>query len=238
MVQEVIKDVDKNSMNFWYPLIKDLPIPQPRTVFYHIPKEDLYNCYRKGAIALNMPRVLLEAYKVGFPLFLRTDQASNKHFWNKAAFVRYDLDLFPCVDSTIEFNVCAGVIGLGFTSLVFREYIPMDSGYTAFYGEMPVNPERRYLIKDGKVVAHFPYWIKDAIENPSNPDWEKISDQMNIETPHEIRLLTGYASLVAGVLEGYWSVDFCKAKDGRWILIDLALGEQSYKPTNLIKEYG
>jgi hypothetical protein len=238
MVQEVIKDVDKNSMNFWYPLIKDLPIPQPKTVFYHIPKGLLYDCYRKGATALNMCHVMRDAVKIGFPLFLRTDQASNKHFWNKAAFVRSEKDLFGCIDSTIEFNVCAGVIGLGFTSLVFREYIPMDCGYTAFYGMMPVNPERRYLIKDGKVVAHFPYWIKDAIERPSNPNWEKISDQMNIETPHEIRLLTGYASLVAGVLEGYWSVDFCKAKDGRWILIDLALGEQSYKPTNLIKEYG
>jgi len=44
---------------------------------------------------------------------------------------------------------------IGFTSLVFRDYIPMDSGYTAFYGEMPVNPERRYLIKMVEVVAHF-----------------------------------------------------------------------------------
>lgn len=27
---------------------------------------------------------------------------------------------------------------------------------------------------------------------------------------------------------GYWSIDFCKAKDGRWILIDMATGERTW----------
>jgi hypothetical protein len=98
-----------------------------------------------------------------------------------------------------------------------------------------VNPERRYLIKDGEVVAHFAYWIKDAIINPSRPDWEELSDLMNYESEEEITLLTGYAQQVAQRLRGYWSVDFCKAKNGTWYLIDCAKGEDSFKPEEIRK---
>ena len=78
---------------------------------------------------------------------------------------------------------------LWFNAYIIREYIPMNFQYTAFWGNMPVNPERRYLIRDGKVIAHFPYWIKESIDNPSQPDWRKLSDKMNRETKGEIKLL-------------------------------------------------
>ena len=29
---------------------------------------------------------------------------------------------------------------------------------------------------------------------------------------------------IAPLFKGCWSIDFCKAKDGRWILIDMAVG--------------
>ena len=32
-------------------------------------------------------------------------------------------------------------------------------------------------------------------------------------------------------MKGYWSVDYWKAKDGRWILIDMAEGEKSWHPS-------
>ena len=46
----------------------------------------------------------------------------------------------------------------------------------------------------------------------------------------EIELLTEHAKQVAEKFKGFWSVDFCKAKDGRWILIDMAIGEDSWHP--------
>lgn len=38
------------------------------------------------------------------------------------------------------------------------------------------------------------------------------------------------AEKVAKRFEGYWSVDFARLRDGRWVLIDMALGEVSWHP--------
>lgn len=109
-------------------------------------------------------------------------------------------------------------MGLDFKALVVREFIPMDSRFTAFYGDMPVNPERRYFIKGGKMICHHPYWIEEAVEEskqPSIENWREVTKELNAETKEEIALLSGYAELVAEKLSGSWSVDFCKARDGQ-----------------------
>ena len=51
-----------------------------------------------------------------------------------------------------------------------------------------------------------------------------------------MRLLTGYASMVARAIEGFWSVDFCKGADGQWYLIDMATGANSWHPEHSGKE--
>jgi hypothetical protein len=145
-------------------------------------------------------------------------------------------DITKLKDHILEitsFTRCCDIFGgLPIEAIVVREYIPMDSKYTAFHG-MPVSPERRYFIDNGKVVCHHAYWIKEAIIEPSATNWKELSDEMNKETPEEIELLTKYAELVGTVLpEGFWSVDFCKAKDGTWYLIDMAVGEESWHPKN------
>ena len=110
----------------------------------------------------------------------------------------------------------------------------MDSKFTAFYGEMPVNPERRYFIKDGKIQCHHPYWIEEAIEKGTDSkklpnNWKKVLKEINTETKEEIKLLSKYTNQIAKVFpKGYWSIDFCKAKDGEWILIDMATGGSSW----------
>ena len=107
----------------------------------------------------------------------------------------------------------------------------MDTGFNAFYVGMPVNPERRYFVKDGKVICHHPYWIEDAIhgskeELPEN--WKEILREMNIEEQGEIDLLTSYAEKIGKVMTGYWSIDFCRTKEGKWLMIDMAMGEESW----------
>jgi hypothetical protein len=124
-------------------------------------------------------------------------------------------------------------MGLDFKAFAVREYIPMASRFTAFYGDMPVNPERRYFFEYGQILCHHSYWIEEAIEQskkPSIPNWRAVARELNTETEDEIKLLTNYAEMVAKQFDGYWSVDFCKAKDGRWILIDLATGRKSWHP--------
>jgi len=60
--------------------------------------------------------------------------------------------------------------------------------------------------------------------------------ELNTETTDEIEILTGYAEMVARVLDGYWSVDFAYGKNGKWYLIDMATGEHSWHPECKVKE--
>lgn len=98
-------------------------------------------------------------------------------------------------------------------------------------------------IKDGKVLCHHWYWISHAFESqeflskrfssltklPAN--WrELLKAGRESVTAKEMELLLSNAKMVAGVMDGFWSVDFCRAKDGTWYLIDMAVGEDSWHP--------
>ena len=231
--------VNKNSMLYWYPKIKDLPIPMPKTIIWEIPKKYFPEIWWNEGLVLKMleengKEIKEIAKKIGYPLFLRTDLASGKHGWEKTCYVEKEEDLLNHAFEVIEFNMIADLVGLPFRALVFREFIEMDWKFKAFYGNLPISPERRYFIKNGRVVEHFPYWIEDAIEKgvsrnlPEN--WRELLKEINKETEEEVKLLTKYAEMVAKRLKGYWSVDFCRARDGTWYLIDMAIGEESWKP--------
>ena len=222
---------EKNSMLYWHPLIKDLPIPQPRTIFVMLNEHELERLYDESVPETVTQKIKCVCDVMFYPCFLRTDLASGKHSWKKSCFIDGKSELWEHIFEVTEFNLCADIMGLDFKALVVREFIPMDSRFTAFYGDMPVNPERRYFVRDGEVLCHHPYWIEEAIaesKEPSTPNWREIAKKLNTETKDEIKLLTNYAKLVAKQFDGYWSVDFCKAKDGRWILIDMARGEKSW----------
>jgi len=232
--------MDKTSLLYWFPIIKDLPIPMPKTVWVEIPY-DVFCEYMDAPETKTRPRIVnyaqnivSKAREIGYPLFLRTDLASGKHSWERSCYVEKEEDLFKHIWRVVECNFTADVFGLECRALVFREHIPMASQFTAFWGKLPISPERRYFIRDGVVECHHPYWTEDAIEMSGFPPfvvgWRQILDRMNQEPDEEVRLLTQYANQVAQILPNYWSVDFCKAEDGRWILIDLAEGDKSYHP--------
>jgi len=168
------------------------------------------------------------------PIFMRTDYYSGKHNWNRTCYVDNLSKLPGNLSELVVESQMADLIGLPLNAVIIREFIPMDSKFTAFFGEMPVNPERRYFIRDRKVLCHHPYWVKEAIQKGTSKqlpeNWENIVDEINTEGTEEIKVLTGYSEKVAGVLDGFWSVDFCRVKDGRWILIDCADGDRSWHP--------
>ena len=224
----------RDSMLFWYPKVKDLPIPQPKTEILKLSKEE-----RSLLVSENVPlsivvRVKKVCDKMGYPCFLRTDLASGKHQWKDSCYIENDKDLQKHIFEVVCFNLCADIMGLDFWALVVREFIQMDTYFTAFWGEMPVNPERRYFIKNHQVICHHCYWIPEAIEQSKAPivdNWRELCELMKFESNEEVALLIGYTKIIAEVFDGYWSVDFCKAKkDGRWIFIDMATGERSWHP--------
>ena len=233
------KTEDENSLLYWLPKIKKLGIPVPRTEILKLPFTlgDWYKwCDGEDiGMAKYVPEIKKKALLIGYPLFLRTDHLSGKHRWKDTCYVKKEEVLMNRVSRLVEESLTADIIGVPIHALVFREFIEMDSRFTAFYGEMPVNPERRYFIRNGQVLCRHPYWIDEAVEKGTPkgmlPDnWRELAKEMNKETEEEIELLTSYAEKVASILDGYWSVDFCKAKDGRWILIDCGLGYVSWHP--------
>jgi hypothetical protein len=236
-----MSEVNKNSMLYWFPKIKDLGIPIPRT-FFVVVKENLLECLDDPA---KFPKSLLEtieavAKTVTFnfkrPLFLRTDQLSGKHYWEKTCYVEKAEDLFAHIFQLIEESASADILGKPIQAFVLREFIELDWKFKAFEG-MPVARERRYFIKGGQVICHHPYWVEKAIKfwqkNYTPPkNWRQLLKELNTETSEEISILTEYSKKVATIMKGFWSVDFAMGKDGTWYLIDMALGADSWHPSD------
>jgi hypothetical protein len=246
-------------MIYWYSLIKDLDIPMPKTLMLSAPHELFCSLFdgdssgKESVKAFDFVSNLEQlATAFGYPLFMRTSHTSAKHSWKETCYVKSETELRQNFFRLVEISLNMGIMGLPVDGIVLREYIEMNSLFTAFGGDMPVSPERRYFIRDGRIQCRHAYWVKGAIQEDvergiemaklmkeigktsnyrSYPEnWEELLEQVNTETKEETKLLSEYANKVARVLDGYWSVDFCQAKDGKWYLIDAALGEESYHP--------
>jgi hypothetical protein len=75
-------DLKRNSMLFWFPKIKDLGIPIPKTEMIIVNLNFNYIEYLDNP--QNFPRNIIKLLKmkareIGYPIFLRTDHLSGKH---------------------------------------------------------------------------------------------------------------------------------------------------------------
>jgi hypothetical protein len=215
----------------------------PRTEICVLPKKsrgEIVRLIDGGGSGLDMKEIKAAASRIGYPLFMRTDQASAKFEWKETCYVEKEADLLSHIVKMIDWHMMADIMGLPFKALVFREYIPMDGAFTAFYGEMPVNRERRYFVDSGKVVCHHAYWPEASMEEPSVRDWRSKLKLLNCETPSEVETLSKYAAMLGEKLGGAWSVDFCHSKGDMWYFIDAALAAQSWHasgcPNKLTKQ--
>ena len=169
------------------------------------------------------------ARKFGYPVFVRTDHLSYKHGFLDYCYVESEESLIRKIYNVIEVGLCM-MPPLPTKAIIIRKYIVPDYKFRAFNG-LPIAPERRYFVRDGKVVKHMPYWPEDAIKFWTVPEpegWREMLKEMNMETEEEIKLLTEYAEAIGSALGGYWSVDFMRGRDGKWYFIDMARGEVSW----------
>lgn len=226
---EKISQMEKNSMFYWYPIIRELDIPQPLTRMYKFNFEEFSTIQSEEGIPTSIyDNCLKFAEFVGFPLFMRTDNSSCKHGWESTCYVPDKESLKKHIYDLLEYSMMQGWMSYVDRGLAFREFLKLNTKFTAFSGNFPVNKERRYFIRDGKVECHHPYWYPPAIENPSISNWEKVLDDLNYETEAEIKRLTKYAEIVGRFFDGYWSVDFAMGSDAHWYMIDMAIGEDSF----------
>jgi hypothetical protein len=239
---------DKSSMLYWWPKVKDSGVPMPETEIIEIDMShrDIFGILDFDEDSLRAwkayyPKIEEAIERVGIPAFLRTDRISGKHDWVETCYYDGSRRIESHISELVQCSAEASIVGIPVGALVVREYIPMKSSFTAFDGSMPVCPERRYFIRDGKVECHHPYWIADAIEKGTQPEdlpklWKRTLLKMNSESHEEVELLTAHAISVAANLEGYWSVDFCQTAEGAWLFIDMAEGEKSWHPKCIHKE--
>ena len=217
-----------SSMEYWYPLIKDLPIPQPKTeIVLHKNYSDWWSLLDGAPLEKEDKTIIEEAGdRMGYPLFLRTDLCSGKHDYLKTCYVRKKEELASHVFRLVDDNCSKD---LDFTSFALREFIELDWQFKAFNG-LPIAPERRYFIEHGQVLEHYPYWPLDAIHSPDRTTWPGLLRDMSYESAEEMDCLIQYSLKVCDVVPGYWSVDFAKGRDGTWYLLDMAEGDKSWHP--------
>mgnify|MGYP006286891915 FL=1 len=203
--------IDRNSMKYWFPKVKDLGIPVPKTILLDVPVKD--------------EEILEAAQEFQFPIFIRTYHAAAKHEWKETCYVKKRKRLIQQVKQMSMVNW-----HLPDDGIALREFLPLNYQFKAF-NEMPVAKERRYFIKDGGIQCHHPYWPEESIQFYSIEKPERWREQLavlNTETDDEKVQLERMAKKVAQVVDGYWSVDFAQRNNGVWYLIDMAKGEDSF----------
>jgi len=178
----------------------------------------------------------------GLPVFLRTDQASDKHAWNTTCFVTNIENIRKHILNLLEFTEMVGISASGF---VLREFLRLRVGFHAFHGKMPIAREFRFFVREGKLECWHPYWPPASITKPDNQAFKEILQEFSVLQENELALLTDYAEKIGGAVGGYWSIDFCEVEDGGWMMTDMAQGDDSYHwstcehaPPIMMKIYG
>ena len=221
--------LNKNSLLYWFPKIKNLGIRTPKTKIIKIPNFwTLIDAPEK--LTQYFPEIKEKANQLGYPIFIRTDFASGKHDWDKIAFMENEEKLLSRITALIDDNLCKDLLC---GALVLREYIPMKNLFTAFGGNLPINPEIRFFAENGKVHCWHWYWIEEAIRNPSKRNWRSlIKKEKEKICGEELRWLYDATQKISDQFksEGCWSIDFCKALNGEWVLIDMAMASDSWHP--------
>lgn len=227
--------IDPNSMLYWWPKIARLNIPMPKTIVVPVdinyyPAFDGDDVEGWDGFATKLKAA---AAVMGYPLFMRGDQMSAKHQYKDSCHVTDADAILRHFWVLAEDHAMCDMMGRDMRAIFLRELLSLESPFTAFIGELPIAKERRYFVTGDEVVCWHFYWPTEAVARggPNLPDgWEKMLDDLREVTAGENALLMRHAKAVGKVMGGYWSIDFAKATDGTWYLIDMARGECSWHP--------
>lgn len=228
-------EYDVNSIFYWWPIVKTLKVPVPKTTL--IPYDGtifLDNEEAKPEFMAFVDEVGTVTDGYGYPVFIKCGGLSGKHQWRNTCFLERREDLSAHIYAIIEEVLMIMGIRLDFDGIAVRELLELESAFTAFSGKMPVSKEFRFFARDGDYLCHHPYQPPNSIRSPSIDDWYEVLKKLQALEEWELDLLKEYTIAIATTLDegalgyGYWSLDFCKTKDGIWYLTDLGTGNESY----------
>lgn len=232
----------RSSLLYWWPVVEASGVPAPRTIVIRIGEAEMWDILTPrhlGAVDWLVPAIDEAARRLGgYPAFLRTDHVSGKHDYAHTCYLPGAEAIGRHLYRLLEDHLIAD---LPIGAIVVRELLPVEARLRA-WDDLPIAAERRYFVRDGRVVCHHPYWPREALPRgrvwvcrdgvwrwAPRREWQAILDELNQETPEEVAELAQYAEAVGKRLPGYWSIDFLRSTRG-WHLIDMAAGEVSWHP--------
>lgn len=249
---------DRNSMEYWGPKLVKIGVPMPETLevatgYSMLQFADIVDGKIPDDFEKFINRMQQAGDQFGFPCFMRTGHYSGKHGWDGTCFVRNRQSMPQGIVRLIDESFA---LELPLDHFYVRKFESLEfAGFCAFGGAMPISRERRYFAVEGAVTCHHPYWVEDAIDRwyksmteldemaqdrigaEGNPriirvtlpdDWKERLATINHEPDDEVLELTKLATVISREFKGYWSIDFAKTVDGRWLVIDMAEAEESY----------
>lgn len=225
---------NRNSAKTWFPPIKD-HLPVPKTIMLDYKPDIFLKVIEHGeqlspcdkAYLLSLYGEIDDACKeIGYPCFLRTDLTSAKHSgpcgylllsWESIQNVLFktvedsEMKLWPMAQST---------------SFMVRKFLDLNAKFTAFHG-LPIAREFRFFADKTEVKCFHPYWPESSIHLQPG-QWQVILKEHH-KTPDNIDELKELAVKACSLIDdNVWSVDFAQDIEGKWWLIDMARGEDSY----------
>lgn len=213
------------NISYWLPRLLNSGVLVPKTIL--VPTEldliSLCDGELPEGFSLFLDELQKAAEKIGWPIFLRTGYGSGKHDWLRTCYVETPAKLSSHVGALVEWSACVDIWGFPTTTWAVREFLPLESLFTAYRG-MPVNRERRYFFHEGHTVCHHPYWPSDAVKlgKPSIENWEVALQELNADCGDDLIALTTLTEQVGRYFDGAWSLDWAKSRGGAWIAIDMA----------------
>lgn len=225
----------KNNLNYWYPKIQSIKgVRTPETIIILFDFRSYWKVLDGQPLTEQIEKDFIKFYaaaeKLGYPVFMRTSEASDKHSWKDSCYVESKAKLKQNLFTLIEHDAMADIDP---AAMVFRKFIPMESYFTAWHGDFPVNKEVRCFINQGRLECMHPYWFEDAIKQGehqvSDPKWrDKLHLITTLTDDDKIEIGKMLAKVIPKFGKEWWSVDFAKSKTGEWFLLDMALGPVSY----------
>lgn len=223
-----VKEEEPNSMSYWLPKLREMEkvnIPKTKVVVVDkFPEPDIPIAFNKGDVIEAVDHV------GGFPVFIRTDKASDKHHMKDVSRVNAQDEFPKKIGRLAKHNSTLGWFGVNYHHLAIREWLEIKHKFRAFAGDMKVGYEIRAFVKDGEIVCKHYYWPKDCIELPNTEDWGELWGETKKETMDRWEEAKSQVEAVAEAFEGGWSVDVAMTEDGVWYVIDMATFGDSFHP--------
>lgn len=122
-----------------------------------------------------------------------------------------------------------------YNAYVIREFIEIDYLFKAEkYGNLPIGPEVRFFINNNRIVCHHFYWQENSFN--ASGKWDMELSALKDIVEQDYKIIADIVVKVAEKMDGFYSVDFAKAKNGNWYLLDMAEGHLSWHPDCITKE--